>query len=541
MRSAPVAMAWEVWARRRAGFVALAVAVPAFAGFLRWVAARPGVSDDLKVMLLYTSMAMAIAAMFGLVNFAQEEGFPRRLFVRPVRTWVLVTCPMAYGVAGVVGLYVLWAAANGGRVLGLVAAVLGAGVVSFQAIVWVLARHRLWRIAALAGLGVELVTLGCAPMTYERSLNWRVEGWVEAALVAQALLAHAVAVIYVRLERTGGAEPVGNGLLSKLLDRTSWAMRRQREFKSPARALEWMEWRRGGMLLPVGVAVGAVVILAGGCLAGHGSWRDEATVGTLVWLAVMPVVLAAIVGIAFGRPDAWSMDGRLPSVVAMRPVRCGQIVAAKLRVAAWGTLLAWGLHAGIVAVWIAWGADRTAMRHIWQMLGSLWGPWGRIGALAALMLCGMAVTWRLATGSIWAGLSRRATPVVACVIGTTVMLIGGLVVICLWDDDPHATQRVVLACLEPAPWVMAGLVTVKVWLANGTFAVARRRELVSSRFVQWCVAAWVIAVAVTAIGAYRFMPAIPWARDLAVLTAMLAWPLARLGAAPLSLAGNRHR
>ena len=99
----------------------------------------------------------------------------------------------------------------------------------------------------------------------------------------------------------------------------------------------------------------------------------------------------------------------------------------------------------------------------------------------------------------------------------------------------------ILAALTPAPWVMAGLVAAKAWGAVRTFGTGRRRGLVSGRFVAGCVGAWALGTACMAAYAYVLTPTIPWARDLIVLAGMLVLPLNRIGAAPLTLAGNRHQ
>jgi hypothetical protein len=123
-----------------------------------------------------------------------------------------------------------------------------------------------------------------------------------------------------------------------------------------------------------------------------------------------------------------------------------------------------------------------------------------------------------------------------------VAVIGGMIVVAaMWPSDPRGAQRVILAALAPAPWVMAGLVAAKAWGAVWTFGVGRRRGLVSGRFVAGCVGVWAVGTACVAAYACVLTPGIPWARDLIVLAGMLVLPLNRIGAAPLTLAGNRHR
>jgi hypothetical protein len=121
------------------------------------------------------------------------------------------------------------------------------------------------------------------------------------------------------------------------------------------------------------------------------------------------------------------------------------------------------------------------------------------------------------------------------------VFVGAIVVAALWPSDPRGPQRVILAALSPAPWVMAGLVAAKAWGAVWTFGAGRRRGLVNGRFVAGCVGVWVLGTACVAAYAYVLSPGMPWARDLIVLAGMLVLPLNRIGAAPLTLAGNRHQ
>ena len=49
-----------------------------------------------------------------------------------------------------------------------------------------------------------------------------------------------------------------------------------------------------------------------------------------------------------------------------------------------------------------------------------------------------------------------------------------------------------------------------------------------------------VATALLVITAWILASQVPWIRNLLMLCAMLAIPLARIGAAPLALARNRH-
>jgi hypothetical protein len=107
-----------------------------------------------------------------------------------------------------------------------------------------------------------------------------------------------------------------------------------------------------------------------------------------------------------------------------------------------------------------------------------------------------------------------------------------------WVGDNH---RVQVALWDAGRWVPAVLVAVK--LAAAAWVAARLHEsrLLGARaMISWAVA-WLLAV----LALYGLLvwlvhsPHVP--RYFLLLMAVLAVPLARLSAAPVALAWNRHR
>jgi len=121
MRTPALAIGWSLWARHRAGHAAVLAAIPLCALLYRFlftlIPERVAESPDFLAELPLTILPMVLSLVWALYVFAQTEndarkgftGFPLRTFVLPVRTRFLVTCHMAYGIAGILLLYLGWA------------------------------------------------------------------------------------------------------------------------------------------------------------------------------------------------------------------------------------------------------------------------------------------------------------------------------------------------------------------------------------------------------------------------------------------------
>jgi hypothetical protein len=104
----------------------------------------------------------------------------------------------------------------------------------------------------------------------------------------------------------------------------------------------------------------------------------------------------------------------------------------------------------------------------------------------------------------------------------------------------HDDGRVLAALLNALPWILAVLVCVKVsaaaWIATRLYD----GHLLSDRTLVTGAACWLVAV-LALYGLLVWLAAPLVVRYFALLVAILQIPLARLSAAPLALAWNRHR
>ena len=235
-------------------------------------------------------------------------------------------------------------------------------------------------------------------------------------------------------------------------------------------------------------------------------------------------------------PSARDSYGVSP-FLATRPMTSAALIAAKLKATIWSTLLAWLLV--LVAIPLALLLSGTAplvIERARRAIESRHAPGDRIALLGFSGL--MASTWKQLVQSLYIGLSGREWLIKSSVL----LALSFLVVIGPLAHGSIDDRRVQAALWNALPWILAGLVCLKMsaaaWIATRLYrqpaaerphARDRRGLLVSSPCsLSMAVLVWFLAT-----------PFIP--RYFLALIAILAIPLARLSAAPLALAWNRHR
>src|SRR5438876_7890581 len=111
------ALSWEIWQRSR-GSVWLIAGTISFCWFLNLlVPDSSGLSPSNRERILTVEWLLAVVSflfVFGMFNHTEFDprkewtGFPYRLFVLPVPTWLLVLCPILLGVVTVELVYFAW-------------------------------------------------------------------------------------------------------------------------------------------------------------------------------------------------------------------------------------------------------------------------------------------------------------------------------------------------------------------------------------------------------------------------------------------------
>lgn len=559
MRYPAQALAWELWHRNRWGLSAALAYFAALAALLQLV---PGAElarrvGDLALrealaqghlraeeLQYYLGSLTALPLMAGLLFLfaaaaygtsknlsVRGSTYPARAFTLPVSTASLVAWPMVLGgaaVAAAAGGIDRWVLRPWGVALplhappGLLAAALLAWA---QAVTWTPFRTDWFKSAAAVAM------LGCLAGLAAADPAWGVPRGLPALVLAGSLpAAYAAALAGVSRARRG-EQADGSRLVAWL--RTVRACNRpvRRPFATAARAQFWYEWRLHGAGLPL--LVGCVLPFL---LALLWFQKDPLAVTTCALALGFPPFIATMSVATLSEFGGKEYLG-VSTFTAARPATCAALVAAKLQMAALSALAAYALILTVVPLGVVcagrWGEVAGAWHGARQHV-----PAARLAGLALLAVALLVLlTWKHLVENLFAGLTGRGWIVnVLMLSGLGLYAAGGAAGGWLYFHPEHHT-----AFFAALPWLLGGLVAVKVAAGGWACGYACRLGLLSRRTaavlaVLWLGAAAGLAVVVSAAvpGARRELP-------LVVLGVLLFLPCARLSLAPLALVWNRHR
>jgi hypothetical protein len=473
---------------------------------------------------------------FGLSGdlVARQSIYPARMFALSVTTAALAGWPMLYGTAAMASLWVttgLVARLSWGIDLPLVwpALLIAAFLAWTQALTWM--------PYSLPGLRV-IVTVLClvaldAVVILALHFNAS-ESLMVAFLAPQLPLAYLVARHAVARARRGDVPDWRNMFVRRPI--ADVPRNKRVQFSSPARAQAWFEWRRVGRSLPGWVGILLPFELALLFLARADA---PALVFYILLTALLtPLVMAAFVAPAVreANPHVRDSYGMAP-FVATRPVTSAALVAAKLRMAIWTTLAAWLLV--LVAIPLAltlsgtWPAVIEPANRAIKAIGA-----PRAFVIVLVLFSGLlASTWKQLVQGLYIGLTGRAWLIKA----NAALLLSFLVIIGPLAEGFMRNGNIRAALWDALPWILAILMFVKMsaaaWIATRLY----HSRLLSDRTLVTGAAVWLFAV-LALYALLVWLVDTPFiARYFLALLAILAVPLARLSAAPLALAWNRHR
>lgn len=542
MRSPALAIGWEFATRHRWGFAALA-------GYLVILATTnllipepaPAITTRLVAtvfvpvsLLTYYFVAVFSFGLTGNVA-ARESMYPTRLFALPVTNAALAGWPMLYGT---VTLAVLLLAATrfAPWPSGLELPLIWPALFVAAALAWTQAL--MWMPYGLPGLRVVVAVLWLTALNVPIiiAINRQIsESLMVAALAPQIPLAFLCARFAVARARRGEV-PDWRQSFAGLKQIAAILPRRRTPFASAVHAQRWFEWRLHGWSLPVWVAILLPFELALLFVAGPNT--PALVAYTLFGALFTPPFMAAFSVPRLRTTSPQSSNGYgMPPFVATRPLASAALIAAKLRMSVWSTLAAWLLV--LVAIPVAltlsgtWPVVTAPARQLRDVVGT---PRTVVVALLGLAVL-VASTWKQLVQSLFVGLSGREWLIRSstCVTLTVLIFIEPIVA---WIRGSSDVQ---VALWNAIPWILAGLVGVKVSAAAWIAARLQSSRLLSDRTLVMGAASWLVALlALYGVLVWLVLgPLIP--RYFLMLLAILAVPLARVSAAPLALAWNRHR
>jgi hypothetical protein len=545
VRSAAAAIAWEFRRKHRWGLIALTGYLLVLAT-IRLLTLERGQTVDfddvqsfaLVVVVPITSTFMYFIAVFsfGLSGdlAARQSMYPARMFTLPVSTAALAGWPMLYGTAAMAMLWLLtrlfamWP--SGVEVPVIWPALLAASLLAWtQALVWM--------PYALPGLRVivTVVWLATIDAVVMLALHYKAREPVMLAILAPHVpLAYLTARFAIGRARRGDV-PDWRGVFARLGRIAEVLPRRKDRFPSPVRAQEWFEWRRHGRSLPALVGILLPFELA---LLFVFRETPALVLETLVLVLLTPPFMAAFAAatVRKSNPEGSDPYGLTP-FLATRPLTSASLIAAKLKVTIWSTLVAWLLV--LVAIPLALRLSGTSpvvierARRLIEVVGT-----PRAVAIVVLGLTALiSSTWKQLVQSLCIGLSGREWLVKASVFGAlSVLAIAGP--LALWIVGNKYAMGVLWNAL---PWIAAVLVCFKVSAAAWIAIRLRDSRLLSDRTLVLGAACWDVSVFALYGLLVWLTPALLFRSYLLALVAILEVPLARLSAAPLALAWNRHR
>jgi hypothetical protein len=541
MRSAAAAIGWEFRQRHRWGLLALCgyfVVIAAVKLLIIASGQRVNLTDESFGIVIMGPLAATFMYLLAMFTFglsgdlaARQSMYPARMFTLPVTSGALAAWPMIYGTAAmmvlwlVTRLFALWPSDVSVPVIW--PALLAASLLAWsQALTWMPYPLRGLRVI------VTVLWLTIIDSIVLIAIQLRAhEGVMIALLAPHVPLAYLAARNAVARARRGEV-PDWQRLFTR---RARSAARMRKNFSSPARAQEWFEWRRHGRSLPA-----LVVILLPFELALLFVFRDTPAivVETLIAVLLTPPFMAAFTAATVSKDNPQSRDSHgLAPFIATRPLTSIALLDAKLKMTIRSTLAAWLLV--LIAIPIALTLSRTwpAVIEVSDNLADIVGR-PRAIVIALLVLAGLlASTWKQLVQNLYIGLTGREGLIKGSVfIALAVLSIIGPVAHWIGNNDGAR-----VALWHALPWIAAVLVIVK--LSAATWIAARLHEsgLFAGRTIIIGAVCWdVVVIALYGLLVWIF-PEILIPHYVLALVAILEVPLARVSAAPLALAWNRHR
>jgi len=542
MLPVPLAIGWFIWRQHRWGLLlALGyVLTAATASAVLPGHFAPQFGGPIAFLLSMSLMWLAFYLM-GVVSFgfeadisARQSCFPPSLFTLPVRSGALAGWPLAYGAAAIGLLWLVlaglilrpWLAA-----LDLVAPLWWPAMLAMATLAWLQAL--LWSsfglpvVRVIATIGVMAAVVAAVQISVLSNAS---EGFLVGLFGGVAAIAWLVAYAGVRKARCGDI-PNWEGVFR----RSTRLPRTQRRFASPMRTQVWFEWRRTGKALPLMTVLVLPFVLVPLLL---GKNNVIPTARTLLGVLTVPVLLAGIAGTTVGGRNPWVKDyyGVAPFTATL-PMTTAAMVAAKLKAAAMSALATWMLLAITVPLAVVLTGNAEEVAGWWGQAASHHHPGKIVAGITAAAILLVVWTWRRVVDSLLLGLTGRKWLIQGAVVGFML----GFIVLCAmgaWIYRHPETHETFLAML---PWLLGLLVVCRLLAVGWALRRVLRQGLVTPRTALYWLAAWLLLAAIL-FGLLAWAIPAEWVPLYYLAFAVVSvFPMARLAAAPVALAWNRHR
>lgn len=542
MRSPAAAILWEFRQRHRWGLLAVLAAILMLGGIK--IAVLTGLlhlqmGDVMFAFLVPMPLAATYLYLLAVFTFglsgdlaSRESMYPPRMLTLPVSSEALVGWPMLYGC---LTFSLLWMAM---RIAGIFPpetdvpkywpALFASSLLAWtQALTWRPYPFRGMRVVVTIGLLLSIDVVVFTALETKPS-----ESMMLLLLAPLVPLAYVTASSGLRRARRGD---VPDWSLAKRLVPAFRGSAAPRDFGSASRAQFWFEWRRYGRSLPMLVAI---VLPAGLSLLFLFRETPVIVVEIVVASVLLPPFMAVFVAANAGKSSTNASESYgITPFIATRPVEDRALVVAKWQAALISTLATWVIVVMAVPVALIWS---DATEPVFALARNVGGALGRPRAimLGLLILAGLVgSTWKQLVQGLYIAMSGRDWAVKGIAFVTLALVTIGSFML-LWIFDSR--HRVAMAW-NAIPWLLAVLVALKLVLAMRVMHRGAVRGLFTTRQLILGAILWDACVLTVYGVLVLILPAILFRRYFLLLVAILVVPFVRIAAAPLAVAGNRHR
>ena len=555
-RRAIGALIWFFWRSNRAAFLAVAVVWLVFA-ILAQALGSFFASDEGGMMWIHVPFGLSLFFIMGYSHFTDSgrrlrfAAFPVHLFTLPTSSRLLATGPMLGAVMVLLVAYIAWAKGvyrplGISLPLGWPTLYLGVAMVCFQSVIWALGEHRFLRVVAL-GIGGTLLPIAWNLFRDEAGqvlANYEVFGW-EIPVAHTGLLlfwatlgvvAYGIALRAIARQRTGHCAKridflaIIEGAARLISTKTPC-------FGSSAQALRWSEWQRLACGLPF--MIGTLLFLVFGISIFYRPLQFETGAFTLCWVMVAPVGLAWAMGQGFGLIGPLSKEVTFLPFYAVRPVADGDWTVVKMQTALKSALVAWGLVALVVPIWMVTCCDYWPILDFFRII-SLHDTLPHLLTVAAFLVAGLVLfTWRLLVGNLYVGLLGNPILMNVSVCGMLAFGLGSLF-FGVWRASLNPSLGDFLDWPSWVPWALGAVFAAKAGVAAWFARLGLQAGSITLRRVALYAVIWLLGTAVFLELVWLLFPvSTGFTRALSAL-ALFCMPMLRLSLAPLATTANRR-
>ena len=289
-------------------------------------------------------------AVFSFASSSAQISFPARTFTLPVRTGLLVNCPLFFGALAITIFHLAWTymfllPAGAHYPPGLFTMYWVAALMTFQAMIWCLADFPKSLVVVLVSAMVLFVRLALVLVEENDA------GRAVICLSVILPVAYLCARLGISQQRHGPAavsrRRAGEGR-PNLRQRSAPQKALRRRCSSPA--LD--EARRNAVAPLISLGIGAGLVWAGFVRFGSQDRLGFIAIALFRTFTIFLTLWAFTSGLLLAR-DAVSRSLALSSFIATRPISTGELAFAKVKLAGLLTLAGWLVYGVGVFVWFS--------------------------------------------------------------------------------------------------------------------------------------------------------------------------------------------